>query len=86
MSRSLLAKHKLPAFKEWLDTEFINHRPGRGDYDVLQVLLPSGQWQCLFDRHDSPEHFTVAKPLEPTVRRFIAESRPDRLQHGSEKK
>jgi hypothetical protein len=75
MSRSLLAKHKLDAFKHWLDDEGINHRPGRGAFQVLQIHMPNGQWQCVFDRITAPEHYTVAAPLEPLVRRFIEETR-----------
>lgn len=75
MSRNLLHKTKLDPFKAWLTENGIEHRPARGDYDVLQVRSDSGQWQCLFDRHNAPEHYTVAGPLESLVRRFIRESK-----------
>lgn len=71
MSRCLLHKTKLDAFKEWLSTSGIEHRPARGDFQVLQVKTRNGQWQCVFDRLDAPEHYTVAWPLEPIVWRFI---------------
>lgn len=71
MSRNLLHKKRLEEFKAWLLMEGITHRAGRGDYDVLQVQMKSGQWQCVFDRLNAPEHYTVAAPLEPLVRRFI---------------
>jgi hypothetical protein len=74
MSRNLLHKSKLDAFKSWLVLNGFEHRPGRGDYDVLQVKSPiTGDWQCVFDRHNAPEHYTVAEPLELVVRRFIRE-------------
>jgi hypothetical protein len=77
VSRNLLAKHKLEPFKEWLTSKEIEHRPSRGIYEVLRVRVGDG-WQCVFDRHDAKEHYTVAGPLEPTVRRFIKEARAPR--------
>lgn len=70
MSRSLLHKTKLEPFKAWLSTNEIPHRPGRGDYQVLQVWHRSA-WHSIFDRIVAPEHYTVASPLEHVVRRFI---------------
>lgn len=75
MSRNLLHKTKLDDFKLWLDEKGIEHRPARGTYQVLQVKTKSGQWQCVFDRHNAPEHYTVAWPLEPIVQRFIRDRR-----------
>ncbi|MBR8362130.1 hypothetical protein KDW55_02205 [Burkholderia sp. AU19243] len=71
MSRNLLHKTKLKPFKAWMDSYGIEHRPGRGDFQVLQIKTKNGQWQCVFDRIEAPEHYTVAWPLEPIVRRFI---------------
>lgn len=75
MSRCLLHKTKLEAFKNWLDASGIEHRPPRGDFQVLQIKTKNRQWQCVFDRIEAPEHYTVAWPLEPIVRRFIRASR-----------
>lgn len=75
MSRNLLHKTKLEPFKQWLTEQGYQHRAGRGDYDVLQVLMSTGQWHCIFDRLNAPEHYTVALPLEPIVWRFIREAR-----------
>lgn len=75
MSRNLLAKHKLEAFKAWLDLKEIVYRDPRGDYQVLQIQMSNGQWQCIFDRHSALEHYTVAAPLEGLVRKFIQETR-----------
>jgi len=71
VSRNLLHKTKLDAFKAWLDKNYIEHRAARGDFQVLQVKTESGQWQCVFDRLDATEHYTVASPIEHMVRRFI---------------
>lgn len=78
MSRNLLAKHKLPDFVQFLRHSNIQYRDGRGDYDVLQVLTPNASWQCIFERHKSTVHYTVAQPLEGIVRQFIAASKIDR--------
>lgn len=77
MSRNLLHKSKLDAFKTWLTRNGIEHRQGRGSWEeVLSVhMLSKNQWQSVFDRIDAPEHYTVAAPLEPLVRRFIRESK-----------
>jgi hypothetical protein len=79
MSRCLLHKTKLEPFKTWMTEAGIEHRPGRGDFQILQIKTKNGQWQCVFDRIEAPEHYTVAWPLEPIVRRFIRankESKP----------
>jgi hypothetical protein len=71
--RCLLHKTKLEPFKTFLDESGIPHRPGKGDYQVLQVYLPKIGWQVMFDKH-SPEHYTVNEKLLPTVRRFLREN------------
>ncbi|AKJ28754.1 hypothetical protein [Caldimonas brevitalea] len=73
MSRNLLHKSKLDAFKAWLDQAGIEHRPPRGEFQVLQVKTKNGQWQCVFDRLDAQEHYTVAWSLESIVRAYIRE-------------
>jgi len=75
MSRNLLHKTKLEPFKAWLTSQGIQHRPPRGDYDVLQVQWKAPDWFCVFDRHTAPEHYTVDSRMEPLVRRFIRETR-----------
>jgi len=71
MSRYLLHKTKLEEFKAYLTEHNFSHRPGKGDYEVLQVQINEGKWQCVFRRDVMPEHFTVAYPLENVVRQFI---------------
>lgn len=83
MSRNLLHKSKLGALKEWLDKNKIEHRPGRGDWQVLQIKVKNG-FQCIFDRFDvtngqkdvrmTPEHYTVDRRLEGLIFRFLRES------------
>ena len=71
MSRNLLHKTKLEAFKVWLDGHGVEHRPGRGDFQVLQVLVPRSGWQVVYDRIQAPEHYTVPKPLESLTLKFV---------------
>jgi hypothetical protein len=86
MSKCLLHKSKLEDFKRWMDEHHIEHRPGKGSFQVLQVKIRNKrknviEWQCVFDRLEAPEHYTVAWPLEGTVRKFINDSRkPDEQQ------
>ena len=71
MNRHLLHKNKVEDFKAWLDTQSISHRPGRGDYEILQVLRADGQWFKLYARLKMPEHVTVQEPLVALVRRYV---------------
>ena len=70
MSKCLLHKDKLQAFKGWLDSKGINHRDGIGSYQVLQVFQ-QGQWMGVFRRASMIEHLTVDVRLEELVRAFI---------------
>lgn len=72
MSRNTLHLSHLEAFKQFLIDEFIAFRPGRGDFQVLQVKLPDNQWACVYSRLDMPEHYTVDKRLDSLVSKFIA--------------
>ena len=74
MSRNLLHKSKLCEFASWLEKKRINHRPGRGDFQVMQVANREGQWGVVYDRLTAPEHYTVTRDIEPLVRRFIQSS------------
>ena len=77
MSRNLLHKSKLENFKTWLMKEGIQFRPGRGDFEVIQIFTKNrhNPWQCIFDRLDTKEHYTVAAPLEGLVYEFIKATR-----------
>lgn len=83
MSRNLLHKSKLEDFKAWLDAKKRVHRPGRGDFQVLQVAVPHNQWAVVYDRIEAPEHYTVTWPLESTVRQFIQETRAAEINKES---
>ena len=70
--RQLLHKNKVEDFKAWLDACGIRHRPGKGDYEVLQVFRADGCWFKLYRRNHMPEHVTVQGPLVNLVREYIA--------------
>lgn len=74
-NRHLLHKTKLEAFKVWLDDQNIAHRPGRGDWQALQVHHPLHGWQVLYERAEMPEHLTVAQKLVGLVWQFIRGTR-----------
>lgn len=71
MSRNRLHLSHLEPFKQFLIDEFITFRPGRGDFQVLQIQLKDGQWACLYSRLDMPEHYTVDRRLDDLVTAFI---------------
>lgn len=75
MARNLLHKKRLEDFKEWLTAQGVEHRPGRGAFQVLQVMTDRKSWQVVYDRIEAPEHYTVTGPMEYLVRRFIRETR-----------
>ena len=75
MSRCLLHKDKLEEFKLWLDSKGLQHRPGRGDYQALQVCKDGKHWNCVFTRHDMPEHFTTDRHLDSLVAAFARNRR-----------
>jgi hypothetical protein len=74
-ARCLLHTNKLGSFTSWLDTKGIAHRPGKGQWQVVQVLTPDSGWQVVFQKLDMPEHYSINQKLEPLVRQFIAETR-----------
>ena len=73
--RDLLHKNKLEPFKVWLDDQNIAYRPGKGDWQALQVHHPLHGWQVLYERAEMPEHLTVAQKLVELVRQFIRETK-----------
>lgn len=73
MSRNLLHKKHLDEFKSWLQGRGVPHRPGKGDWQVLQVKC-GNEWQAVYERIFMPEHLTVAgNKIEKLVRRFYDE-------------
>ena len=74
MSKCLLHKDKLQAFKDWLGSKGMHYREGIGAYQVLQVFQ-HGQWMGIFKRDNMIEHLTVDVRLEGLVRAFINTSK-----------
>lgn len=70
MSKCLLHKDKLQAFKDWLDSKGINHRESKDTYQVHQVYQ-QGQWMGIYQRASMIEHLTIDIRLEELVRAFI---------------
>lgn len=75
MHKHTLHKSRLDAFKLWLTGEGYEHRPGRGDYQVLQVLTTLSGWQVVFTSEKDTDHYTVNKKLMPLVDEFIRSKR-----------
>lgn len=71
MSRSLLAIHKINDFVEYCKSVGIETREGRGDYEVLQVRLKSGNWMPIFKKDSATFHVTVPNALHGIVWKFI---------------
>lgn len=69
--RDLLHKSKLEDFKKYLDELEVPHRPGKGDWQVLQVCVDLYGWRVIHFRADMPEHLTVDERLVPLVKKFI---------------
>lgn len=78
MSRNLLHRTKLEAFKEFLDAHDVPHRPGRGDYQVLQVRWSDKHWAGVYTRNSMAEHYTNDPQLNFLVRWFCRESKLNR--------
>ena len=71
--RCTLHKTHLEQFQYWLrEIEQIPYRPGKGDYQVLQVLTSDHGWQVVFVKAEMPEHFSVNEKLMPIVRQFYS--------------
>ena len=76
MARNLLHKTKIEDFKRWLNLREIPHRPGNGEWQILQVCV-YGAWHVLYERAKMPEHVTVPRPLEGLVRHYIKDRKDD---------
>lgn len=69
-NRNLLHVSKVEDFKAYLDEIGVDHRPGRGEFELLQVHV-DGAWPKLYSRLKETEHVTVQNALIPLVRAFI---------------
>ena len=73
-NRNTLHKNHLEPFKLFLRQEGIATRPGKGVWQILQVQTKDAGWQCVFNRADIPEHYTVQDKLYSLVQRFLNKS------------
>ena len=71
MIRFTLHLTHLEPFNEWLTQRGIAFRPGKGDWQVMQVETPKHGWQVIFRRADMLEHYSINAKLLPLVQSFI---------------
>ena len=79
MSRNLLHLSKLEPFKQWLNDKGVHHRPGRGDWQVLQVCKNGKNWHCVYKRAHMPEHYTIDLNIENLVLKFLQDAKKNAL-------
>ena len=65
-----LRKSKLEDFKKYLDSIGVAYRPGKGTWQELQVLTSKWGWQCLYNKTDMPEYFTMQDKLTSLVESY----------------
>jgi len=70
-NRCLLHVNKLDAFKYFLEAKGLAYRPGKGEWQRLQILTEDHGWQCVYIRKDIPEHYSIQDNLVPLVREFL---------------
>ena len=75
MSRNLLHINDLERFKAYLDAQGIKYRPGRGEYQVLQICKDGKHWNCIYERHHMPEHYTTDRHLDSIVAKFCRDKK-----------
>jgi hypothetical protein len=68
--RSLFHRVHLDSFKAWLDREKIQHRPGKGEWQVLQVNHPRWKWMVIHESSRA-EHLTIDSRMGSMVARFL---------------
>lgn len=71
MSHTMLRKSQLEAFKAWLTSNGMEHRPPRGPYQVVQVEIADGSRHAIYCREKDNGFVTVPRPLERTVMQFL---------------
>lgn len=67
----LLHINQLESFKEWLQENKIPYRPGKGEWQVLQVKTPKYGWQVIYSRKEMREHYSLNSRLVGTVEKFL---------------
>jgi len=74
-NRRTLHKTQLDEFKRYLTGRGIAFRDGKGPYQALQVMTMNDGWQCVYERNDMKEHFTIQDKLNPIVIGFYSDKR-----------
>ena len=75
-TRNLLHKEKLEQFIAFLDSKDVEHREGKGDWEVIQVYYKSHikglnpSW-CVIHTKMRGDHLSVPRELVNLVRKFI---------------
>lgn len=59
----------IPQFITWLDNQGIKHREGKGEYQVLQVKLPTG-WEIIFRKKREAE-LTCTLAIRSYIETFL---------------
>jgi len=65
-----LHKTHLEEFKQFLMSEGIAYREGKGQYQIMQAQTQDAGWQAVFIKNEMPEHYSVNSKLMPTVNLF----------------
>ena len=74
-TRNLLHKEKLDQFIAFLDSKDVEHREGKGTWEVIQVYCESHveglnpEWNVIHTKMRG-DHFSVPKSLVKLVRQF----------------
>ena len=69
-TRNLLHKEKLEQFKAFLDSKEIEHREGKGTWEVLQVWNSKDERFNVIHTNMRGDHFSVPQPLLKLVKKF----------------
>ena len=69
-TRNLLHKEKLEQFKAFLDSKGIEHREGKGTWEVLQVWNRGSERFDVIHTRMRGDHFSVPQPLLKLVKKF----------------
>lgn len=73
MTPYLLRKTQLKRFLEWCFLNEVETRPGKGEWQVVQVCTPDAGWQVIFNSRKNPDHYSINAKLIPTVKAFFME-------------
>ena len=77
--RSVFHRSHLEPFKTWLDKERIQHRPGKGVWQILQVNHPRWKWLVIHE-NARPEHLTIDSRMGSMISRFLRDYKHDKDQ------